>query len=77
MFVTIVGFVLVCFHESTRLVRYNQEREKLEEKREKETKKKKKSEKKGEQEQPVYLKEKEFEDEVSKLSQNDGFETEF
>lgn len=44
VFVTIIGFVVVCFHESTRLVKYNQEKEKVEEEREKQKKKRKKSE---------------------------------
>lgn len=43
VFVTIIGFVVVCFHESTRLVKFNQEKEKIEEEREKSKKKRKKS----------------------------------
>jgi hypothetical protein len=31
VFVTIVGFVIVCFHESARLVRHNEEKGKIEE----------------------------------------------
>ena len=69
VFVTIIGFVIVCFHESTRLVHHNRHQEKLQEEKDKLQRKKKR------ENMTHYQKEKDFEDEVNKLSMQEGFKT--
>jgi hypothetical protein len=71
VFITIVGFVLVCFHESSRLAKHNQERSRQHQEEEELAKKGKRLS------ASEYQKEKEFEDQVQKLSEFDGFKTEF
>lgn len=55
IFVTVVAFVLVCFHESTRLAQFNQQKEEQEERSQ------------GDKKREVKVRGKEFDEAVRRL----------